>query len=85
MLYIIVYNKNSILICEIKVSWLEKTGCLLCYPCNFVYLHFESGENVLIIYAPRECPSGSEGQTCGENLPDFIPFFVGLKVEKKIY
>ena len=22
---------------------------------------------VLIIYAPRECPSGSEGQTCGEN------------------
>lgn len=24
MLYIIVYNKNSILICEIKVSWLEK-------------------------------------------------------------
>ena len=22
----------------------------------------------LIIYAPRECLSGSEGQTCGENL-----------------
>ena len=32
---------------------------------------------------PRECPSGSEGQTCGENWPDFIPVFVGLKVEKK--
>ena len=25
-------------------------------------------KNILIIYAPRECPSGSEGQTCGENL-----------------
>ena len=24
-------------------------------------------KNILIIYAPRECPSGSEGQTCGEN------------------
>lgn len=23
-------------------------------------------KNILIIYAPRECPSGSEGQTCGE-------------------
>ncbi|MFK1852952.1 hypothetical protein ACIXNJ_25125, partial [Bacteroides fragilis] len=40
-------------------------------------------KNILIIYAPRECPSGSEGQTCGENWPDFIPVFVGLKVEKK--
>ena len=32
---------------------------------------------VLIIYAPRECPSGSEGQICGENWPDFVPVFVG--------
>ena len=73
---------------------------------------------------PWECPSGSEGQTCGENfagirsgfywlksgkkyidnicppgsaravararpvgkiLPEFVPVFIGLKVEKKIY
>ena len=26
---------------------------------------------------PRECPSGSEGFTCGENWPDFVPVFVG--------
>ncbi|KAB4333158.1 hypothetical protein GAO37_29535 [Bacteroides thetaiotaomicron] len=40
---------------------------------------------VVPVLPPRECPSGSEGQTCGENWPDFIPVFVGLKVEKKIY
>ena len=46
----------------------------------------KSGEkNILIIYAPRECPSGSEGQTCGEIWPDSVPVFVGLKVGKKIY
>ena len=31
----------------------------------------------LIIYAPRECLSGSEGQTCGENLLDLVPVFFG--------
>ena len=40
-------------------------------------------KNVLIIYAPRECPSGSEGQICGENWPEFVPVFIGRKVEKK--
>lgn len=45
----------------------------------------ESGEKYIDNICPRECPSGSEGQTCGENLPEFVPVFVGLKVEKKIY
>ena len=85
MLYIIVYNKNSILICEIKVSWLEKTGCLLCYPCNFVYLHFESGEKFIDnIRPPRMCPSGSEGQTCGKIGRISFRFLLAEKW-KKIY
>ena len=29
---------------------------------------------VLIIYAPRECPSGSEGFTCKKGKIDRIPF-----------
>ena len=33
---------------------------------GFYWLKSEK-KNILIIYAPRECPSGSEGQTCGEN------------------
>ena len=43
-------------------------------PVNFAgirsgFYWLKSGKkNILIIYAPRECPSGSEGQICGENL-----------------
>ena len=59
-------------------------------PVNFagirsVFYWLKSGKkNILIIYAPRECPSGSEGQTCGE-MAGFRSGFYRLKSGKKMY
>ena len=41
------------------------------------------GKNVLIIYAPQECPSGSEGQTCRD--AGFRSGFCWLKGGKKLH
>ena len=36
-------------------------------------------KNILIIYAPRECPSGSEGKTCGEMAGFLFRFLLAQK------
>ena len=44
----------------------------------------KSGKNILIIYAPRECPSGSEGQTCGKICRISFRFLLAEKWGKNI-
>ena len=56
-----------------EVARAEPVGKIGRIPFRFLLVE-KWKKNVLIIYAPRECPSGSEGQTCKKGKFCRIPF-----------